>query len=385
MTYKWNLAEAQQYAKNFSQLICDEYFKDHQTITGSDILKLTEIKQLNLMVVRCMYEKWQEESKRLQSPFFDYDNEEVKKAYTDFMNILSRYISVKRDHFEPHLGQAVKATLFLNADPKAFFEEQMRNLPDFKLTAEWLQRNGRYFSSYAWVLKELLDRLNGLPFVYANQAIDWIKDIFENNKQDKDNKDLEAFDKILRLNKETIEAPAPASFFDLPFETIEKPVQIARSVPEEVNSFNEVLPENEIILPVTNPVIVAIEEEIPVFDKQEEKINAYSLNDKHLGTNSTLNDKLPVETATLQDKHSKAKIDNIRSAISLNQRFLFINNLFGGDVQTFSQALDELETCGSFASAKEQMVKKYLPKYKWNISSAEAEEFFDILKRKFNS
>ena len=78
------------------------------------------------------------------------------------------------------------------------------------------------------------------------------------------------------------------------------------------------------------------------------------------------------------------KIEDINHAISLNQRFLFINNLFNGNGEAFRAAIQELGVCQNFPEAKEILLKKYVPKYFWDITSAEAEEFFDIVRRRFN-
>jgi hypothetical protein len=84
------------------------------------------------------------------------------------------------------------------------------------------------------------------------------------------------------------------------------------------------------------------------------------------------------------DYHQNSRIEGITGAISLNQRFLFTNNLFGGNIQAFSHSLEELELCKDFIEAKELILKKYVPRYMWDISGAEAEEFIDIVKRRFN-
>jgi hypothetical protein len=84
------------------------------------------------------------------------------------------------------------------------------------------------------------------------------------------------------------------------------------------------------------------------------------------------------------DYHQNSRIEGITGAISLNQRFLFTNNLFGGNIQAFSHALEELELCKDFSEAKELILKKYVPRYMWDITGAEAEEFIDIIKRRFN-
>ncbi|SOE20842.1 hypothetical protein SAMN06298216_1323 [Spirosomataceae bacterium TFI 002] len=380
MSYKWNSADAKTYAKAFSQLICSEYFNTRNSITGSEILKLTEIKQLNLMIVRVLYEKWQEETARLKSPYFDFDNEEVNKAFKEFKNILSRNISVKKDHFEEVLNRAVYATLELNLSSQTFFEGLMKDLPEFKLTQDWLKLNGKYFVSHNWVLAELLNRLQGMPVVYANQAIDWVKEILQ-SKQETPSQDLEQFDKILSIpfNENYQQVAANTSFFDDAFSIPETPV----APPVTVNHYEAPVAKLE---PAEEPIEIETVTTTRIIEEVKSKVyEPVSFNDKHLGATKTLNEKiLKEEIVSLSDNHSKGKITSIRSAISLNQRFLFINNLFGGNVQAFTNAIDELEAADSFSSAKEKMLKKYLPQYKWEISSPEAEEFFDILRRRFN-
>lgn len=388
MSYKWNSADAKTYAKAFSQLICNEYFDNRAKISGSEILKLTEIKQLNLMVVRTLYEKWLEDTAKFKSPFFDFDNEDVQKAFKDFKNILSRHISVNKDHFEEVLIKAVYSTLELNLNTENYFEGLMKDLPEFKLTKEWLKINGKYFISHNWVLAELLNRLQGMPVVYANQAIDWVKDILNSNSSEKKNIEIEQFNAILPIpfsdNYST--NSGDSSFFDDAF-LIQDNDHSTISLKQMPVVSNDERTQNEEIFtpaPIHNPEPIAAEFTSPAIAKRtmEEPV---SLNDKHLGSTKTLNERMvKEEVLSLSDNHSKGKITSIRSVISLNQRFLFINNLFGGNVQAFTNAIDQLESASSFSVAKETMLKKYLPQYKWDIASPEAEEFFDILRRRFN-
>jgi hypothetical protein len=373
MTYKWNLQEAENYSKSFSALICTEFFKLKNNITGSEILGLTEIKQLNLFSVKNLYTKWQEENAKLQSPYFDYSKPEVNQALNEFMNILSRHISVNRENFQPLLENSVLNTLQLYVDPLGFFENLMRSLPDFKLTASWLKENGRYFKSYSWVLSELLERLNGLPFVYANQATDWVKEILKPEKFDDNSNEIKDFDNFLQLpfqNGNTDlepETSKTSSFFDFgiddaaPKVYVEKPMQ---------NTIEQKISSNQ------SQSIIAEAIEAPINSVQNNPIETFE--------KKTINDQASLVSDSLQDYHQRTKIESIRAAISLNQRFLFINNLFGGNVQAFSSAIDELEACRTFSDAKEQMIKNFMPKYQWDIKSPEAEEFFDILKRRFN-
>lgn len=396
MSNKWNEAKAKSYSEAFTNLLCEKFFQSQSKISGAEILKFTEVKQLNMLIVRELYEKWQQETAKVRSPYFDFENVEVQKAFQEFQNILSRYISVGKEQFSDLLQKAVYDTLELHMNTKGYFEQLMRGLPSFKLTEDWLKVNGKYYISHSWILAELLSRKGGLPVVYANQAIEWVREIVEEHNPNMPNQDLEQLNQILSINWNE-SSPRATSFFD---EALEIPLphvpKVERSSPakEEIKEqyvapvsakqhepVQEPQPEVNRIAE-TGAVAIAAKTEIATEKKVKEP---RSLNDKLLGSQATLNEKIIKEArVSLSDNHSKGKIESIRSSISLNQRFLFINNLFGGNVQAFTGALDEIEAKVNFGEAKETMIKKYLPTYKWDITSPEAEEFFEILKRRFS-
>ncbi|NBA87990.1 hypothetical protein GVN16_19625 [Emticicia sp. CRIBPO] len=394
MTYKWNLQEAENYAKAFAALLSDEYFKNKLTINGGEILNLTESKQLNLLTIRELYDKWQTETERLKSPYFDFEQSEVKQALADFMNVLSRFILVNKDNFIPLLTKSTKKTLELYISPVSFFENLMRDLPDFKLTSEWLKNNGRFFKDYGWVLSEMLNRLSGLQFVYANQAIDWVKEIITDDKIENHEKALRDFSQILPLpfgfGSTPTAAPAKkgSSFFDTDFSNdIPKMQEQAAALPEPVfREFPKIEPAEPVRKSADVVEVVAEKSVTETFAPTQPPVEQ-RLNEKLTNESKTINESLTEgqnHGASLSDFHQKRKIESISGSISLNQRFLFINNLFEGKYEVFNQAVNELEACSSFTEAKEQMLRNYMPKFKWDLRSAEAEEFFDILKRRFN-
>jgi hypothetical protein len=379
MTNKWNVAEIKKTSHAFAEVICEEYFKGKENINGSEIISLTEVKQLNLFILKELFEKWQKEISNLKSPYFNYSDFEVQKALDDFMNILSRHIQINSDNFKGILATSVGKTIGLFSDPKSFFVEEMKNLPDFKLTVEWLTKNGKFFKDYNWVLRELLTKLNGVSFIYANEAMDFINQFFEDNRIEDHTKELADISKIAGENQSADQASnLYQSFFDSIEEyKIAKPQMIAPESVHVVHAF-EVLKKEEPIaemnLTQVQKKIEAIIIENPVAKTIEKEVKV------------TLHESMQMtsENSSLSDFHQKRKIDSIKGNISLNQKFLFINNLFGSDSEIFNAAIEELESCNTFAEAKEQMIKKYLPKYKWDLNSPEAEEFFYILKRRYN-
>ena len=68
---KLNLAFIHQYKTVFSEQLMIEPFREKKMLTGKEILHISPIKQLNLLIVKSL-EKWQEEIKRIESPYFNY-------------------------------------------------------------------------------------------------------------------------------------------------------------------------------------------------------------------------------------------------------------------------------------------------------------------------
>lgn len=75
-----------------------------------------------------------------------------------------------------------------------------------------------------------------------------------------------------------------------------------------------------------------------------------------------------------------APVDDIRKAISIGDRFLFIRELFGGNGEALQKTIDELNKLASLEEA-EALVRK---RFHWDEESAAAQLFMNILKRRFS-
>ena len=367
MNYKWNSAEAQQYAEQFSSLLCHEFFKNKESISGAEVLQISEIKQLNLLVIKNLYDKWKEENTRLKSPFFDYSNPEVKEALESFMNVLSRHISVNQKTFRSLLSKATFDTLQLAAEPQAFFEGQLRNLPDFKLSKIWVDKNSKYFAVNKHILSKLGEKA-GDTHVFANEAIQWLKEIITTEGSEDTSDLLADLNNILPLPLE--KASSKTSFFDEALSGSAEPKTITLKPSEEP------LPE----IPVKpEPVKEALQK--PMAIKEEAMAR---LNEKHSGTSVTLNERIISEnTRNLLDLHQKKKISSLKEGISFNQRHLFVRNLFGGDLDAFNQTLEALETFSTYDQAIRHLEQNTVKQYQWKAGSEETNEFYAHLERKF--
>lgn len=72
-------------------------------------------------------------------------------------------------------------------------------------------------------------------------------------------------------------------------------------------------------------------------------------------------------------------IESLRSAIGINDRFLLIGELFGGDAARYEEALDELDARESLDDCMIYIAENYA----WNPNSGGAKLLFDLLERKF--
>lgn len=406
MTNKLNFSAIENYSKEYATKLCDEFFSRNEVITGKKILNLSNINQVNLFSIKQLSEKWQAEMARIQSPFFDYSNEEVQKNLNNLMNVLSQNIAVKREHFEPIIEKSTKDTLLLLLNPIGFFEDIFRNFDNFTITPKDLKNVEKFVQINKAIPATVSERIKemGLEFIYVNAALQWLEET-PSSIHEQSERYLSLFsEKIpvtiqdLLFTESTRSKPIieireaeSVSFFEsiqTPEQTL--PVKVIAAPVLETPTLKEV--QNKIILAIApTPIEPPKEEAKPaVFVVEQPRSFTFeplpnmdlSLNDKFQAA-TNLND-VSKASETLHDQQSKSKIEGISSVISLNQKFLFINRLFGSNFDAYQHAIDELELCKDFFEAKELMLKKYVTKFNWDITSNEAEEFFEILKRRFH-
>ena len=82
----------------------------------------------------------------------------------------------------------------------------------------------------------------------------------------------------------------------------------------------------------------------------------------------------------LSTKMAGQHIPNLEKAISLNEKFLFIKELFGGNAYEYSQALGKLNAVGSY----EEAMSHVRSIYRWNESDPQVAYFLELLKRRYS-
>ena len=126
------------------------------------------------------------------------------------------------------------------------------------------------------------------------------------------------------------------------------------------NAFEDAVPED-----LPEPIEIK-DSVIPIFEKA-----SYSKSDAVM-------DKLASKEAWRTDLPG-TKVSDIRSAISLNDRILFINHLFGEDPAAFKEALTSLNAMENFNQAADYIASIHP---EWNMESDTVYRFMMAVRRR---
>lgn len=117
--------------------------------------------------------------------------------------------------------------------------------------------------------------------------------------------------------------------------------------------------------------------------RQDQTTTSQPTNEETEGP-ATLNDRFSTQQKeSLAEVLQKRKIENIKSHISINQRFMFINELFNGDADIYNDALEKVDNCQSMNEALDYLQKNFVQQYQWDMESEEVAEFMDVLSKKY--
>jgi len=88
------------------------------------------------------------------------------------------------------------------------------------------------------------------------------------------------------------------------------------------------------------------------------------------------------EDKSLVKKLSNKRIENLKSAIGINDKFYFINELFGGNSQAYEDVIYTLNNFKRFEEAM-QYTSTLKYRYDWNTSAEAYQKLVHFLERKF--
>ena len=413
------------YCEKFASKVTAEFFKDGKdVITGKEILKVTPSKQVNFFVIKLLFRYWQEETKKLESPFFNYKHEEVRQAMIQFMNVLSQHIEINKEKFETLLNHAVKDTIYLAAMPQAYVEIDLDSRGVEKIADKSVEGTVKYLKIHKKEIQNFLSDMKGLTI---DDVIDELPEEFDDfDTTEAVEEECKLLTSVLAITAEKVFSDDPAideDEFDeddlfAPGEedlVSDRPSPFKKTAPDsqkesegvEMNADDEAMSEEDIEDEPSKEAEASVEELKKAEEKPSEKEKEPKAEEQPEEEDEpkkkvqppvmledddkeddfpeeTINKQFEKEEESLAEHHEKApKEGGILELISLNHRYMFIKELFRNDKNEFENALYELEQYDSFDDSVEFLVQGYAKHNEWDMQSDEVKEFLKVLFRRF--
>jgi hypothetical protein len=184
---------------------------------------------------------------------------------------------------------------------------------------------------------------------------------------------------------------------ELPRLTLEEASPILESISSLVNAINcsaksaelKVEPKKDatiantqevldVKVPCSNVVIPSVEE---VVKPHHTKIENHRLGDVFEGKHAFLNETIsPNRQPDLSSKLQHQHITDLNKAISFNDKFLLVKELFKGDIQAYEKTI---VTLNGFESLDQALIYIH-ENHSWDTSSDAANQLVELLQRKFS-
>jgi|SRR5690554_602040 len=97
----------------------------------------------------------------------------------------------------------------------------------------------------------------------------------------------------------------------------------------------------------------------------------------------SINEAFSDQPASLAQRLNKKPVANLKTAISINQKFKFISDLFDNDADAFEKAIDRINSCTSYLEADEFIQNGLTSRFEWEMKSPTVKEMMDLVERRF--
>lgn len=184
------------------------------------------------------------------------------------------------------------------------------------------------------------------------------------------------------------EEKAPQELFDRPLtveelEVIEEKTQLKVQPEDDLekisveSSESEIFEENSTEPESVFNVLESSNIETPLMVKSEPELEEQPL---------TMNEILASQTSqnTVSSQFNQRQVKDLKSLINLNDKLLFVRDLFNGYSLAYSEAIEILNRFDSFESADNFLKQNYSSKNNWAEKQNVADKFYEILNKRFS-
>ena len=203
-----------------------------------------------------------------------------------------------------------------------------------------------------------------------------------------------------------------------------KPSSIAVTIPKRNFVFEETHNEEDVILDVSTPTAIQEEEALPepvelIIENEEKPIKTYfqqtylfnieeqeplepfrtkeepvllkqaeeptlELNQRLAQEQTAINDKFKGSNAEVAHLHDNSHIKDLKRAISINEKYLFINNLFGRNEELYDKSIKHIQSFSILAEATFWIQKELKTKLGWSDEDEVVQLFDQFVSRRFS-
>lgn len=229
------------------------------------------------------------------------------------------------------------------------------------------------------VLKFMLELPDGEEVVVTQNAFESNSEKEEKSVQDESiMHQVDEFEESIAEDAEEVKEEDQRSEPESETKSEEKPEeQKTEPVEEKKEEIEEEQPEADSEKPAEKTKDRSEEKSEKVEGKSAEKRS-----DQETEQKSTIEDSTPTNNS-LADYLGSKRIDDLKTAIGLNERFLFSNELFDGNMEAFNRALSELNHLESYEHAINYVEKQLKPTYEWDMDSETTVAFMSLIQRRF--
>lgn len=121
--------------------------------------------------------------------------------------------------------------------------------------------------------------------------------------------------------------------------------------------------------------------EIPTLSHQS---NGKELNESMAKAESSLNDKLKADIVEVGHLLNDSPVRDLKKAIGINDRFVFISELFRGDETMYERSIKTINSFRIFPEAEYWIERELKVKLGWEDSKDCTRQFYQLVKRRFS-
>lgn len=169
---------------------------------------------------------------------------------------------------------------------------------------------------------------------------------------------------------------APEVVFEKEITNAPEIIQVTTTIPAPTH---EVITET----PITIAHEVYKDTEDETYTPKQDDAVLYELNDVALSTASELNEQYKAEAVTFVDTLTDAPLKDLKKGIGLNDKFLFINELFRGDDVMYERSIKTINNFNIYPEAEYWMERELKIKLGWDSKQESVTHFYSLVRRRF--